>query len=214
MVTSGGPCAGWGTGSIGNPPTSTLPASFARAADTTEREDGSSSSIRDGYGWSLLVQPGTRTKEGETPMKGHLTPTQREFIDGLRDIADWFEDHPHYITISFGQDFYLSCVGDDAAAKLVALSRELGKVDKSAVGAIYEIARKFGPHKISGNASRGSVCEKIVTKTTKVVVVPDPVLLAAVPTVSQTEEVEEVEWKCPDSLLAIGSSTASGESPF
>jgi hypothetical protein len=44
---------------------------------------------------------------------------------------------------------------------------------------------------------RNEVCEKVVTGTREVTKeVPDPEALAAVPKVTVTETVEDVEWRC------------------
>jgi heme-binding NEAT domain protein len=47
------------------------------------------------------------------------------------------------------------------------------------------------------SVDREEICERIVTGTREVTVeVPDPEQLAAVPTVSVTKTVEDVEWIC------------------
>lgn len=52
---------------------------------------------------------------------------------------------------------------------------------------------------------RASVCERVVTKVETVTEeIPDPEYIAAAPKITQTREVETVEWKCTP-ILAAGS---------
>jgi hypothetical protein len=89
------------------------------------------------------------------------------------------------------------------AGKLAEAARGLGRVAKRSDESYLNLDRSFGPHKIQAYASHYGVCERIVVGTETVTEeVPDPELLAKVPTVTVTEEVEIVEWRCPDSLLA------------
>lgn len=131
-----------------------------------------------------------------------LTEQQHAWLQGVRDIAAWFESHPERIP-HYGHDFGIFFFGENAKEELVAITREFGgMVPKDKVGGYFEVSKKFGPHKISGNISEDQFCEKVVTTVTEEVTEPDPELLAQVPTVTRTVEVEKVEWVCPPSLLA------------
>ena len=134
-----------------------------------------------------------------------LDEDQREWIDGLRAIADWYEAHPEY---SSGDKFdaavwFWDWTYDDPKEELLLFRRALGgTVQKGAGSTYFEVAKSFGPHKISGNTTRETVCEKVVKIVEEEVTEPDPEMVKAVPVITHTVEREVVEWVCPPSLLA------------
>jgi hypothetical protein len=61
----------------------------------------------------------------------------------------------------------------------------------------------FGPIKLHMYGARDEVCERVVVGTREVTEeVPDPDALAAIPTVTVTRTVEDVEWRCNSILGA------------
>lgn len=143
------------------------------------------------------------------------TPTTaRRQADGLRRLADMIEANPE---LAEEMDIALSSMNvwigaDDQRATLVAFARAGARAgatvtkDKGGTSDQYFGARiEFGPVGFYAYGYRNQVCERIVTGTREVTKeVPDPEALAAVPKVTVTETVEDVEWRCT-SLLASAS---------
>lgn len=133
---------------------------------------------------------------------------QRAWIDGMRSLLNFLEAHPevpvrHPETVVGNVNRY----GDDderptAAEALARIARLPGRWEKASTDDTIDIRRMFGPHKLIVFANHSEVCERVVTTETVTREVPDPDALAKVPTVTVTEEVERVEWICPESILA------------
>lgn len=132
----------------------------------------------------------------------------REQAAGLRALADMVEQNPelgevlrylHLSTHIFAEDDPKAKLG--TFAKTAA--RYAAKVDKNFTTGFALVVADFGGVRVSVQADRDEVCERVVTGTESVTkTVPDPEALAAVPTVEVTEEVETVEWVCRP-LLAV-----------
>lgn len=136
------------------------------------------------------------------------TETDQEraaYIEGLRQVADWLEAHPEVELpwLGFEPKLSIYLVGYAQREPLAAIARAMGSFEKIANGDDYfQIVRRFAGIAVVAQASRDEVCEKVVVGTTEVTEeVPDPVALAAVPKVTVTKTVEQVEWRC-GSLLA------------
>jgi hypothetical protein len=132
---------------------------------------------------------------------------------GLRALADMIEanpelaDHAGYLDAS--NVFYVQDKAAMAAIARAALAHGF-EVMKDAFGDVYKVLLKHGPVGFAALASRGEVCERVVTGTREVAEeIPDPVALAAVPTTTVTRVVEDVEWICKP-LLAVSSDTEGG----
>lgn len=119
-----------------------------------------------------------------------ITTEQQEWIDGLRALTDWFEQHPERIEQG-GDDGIIVNLYPDGKGDTAQLARELGKVTKEQNNSLFWIRRCFGPHKIDGVLSRGEVCTRVVTGTKQI---PEEVIPA--------HEEETVEWVCDEPLLA------------
>lgn len=131
-----------------------------------------------------------------------LTKAQAEYVDGLREIADFLVEHPEFISEHDHLSLRDYC---SRRSEMVERAREIGgrfEKDASHAGTYFQLTRRFGPHEVYVYTERTNVCERVVTTETVTSEVPDPELLAEVPTVTVTETVEHVEWKCPDSLLS------------
>ncbi|MCR4340022.1 MAG: hypothetical protein NUW01_09060 [Gemmatimonadaceae bacterium] len=119
-----------------------------------------------------------------------LTTEQQEWLDGLREMADWFEQHPERIE-QLGDRGIIVNLYPDGKGDTAQLARELGKVTKEQNSSLFWIRRGFGPHKIDGVLSRGEVCTRVVTGTRQV---PEKIVPAY--------EEEIIEWECVEPLLA------------
>lgn len=142
--------------------------------------------------------------ENHSSIALELTPEQSTYVDGLRTLADVLEDNPDLFgvvepsALTFHRYFL-------EPEEMTALVRAVGGTwTKESDGSYFNLNRDFGPHRIQAYVEHSQVCERVVTTETVTREVPDPDALAAVPTITVTEEVEHVEWRCPESLLQVG----------
>lgn len=131
---------------------------------------------------------------------------------GLRALADMVDANPGLVEREYEGGAGLIAAFDrmlvpvnkrsSVAALARAGLRAGAEVDKHVSDTYAGVDLHFGPAWLHVYADREEVCEKIVTGTREVTEeVPDPQALAAVPTVTVTKTVEDVEWRC-GSLLA------------
>jgi hypothetical protein len=132
-------------------------------------------------------------------------PESATFADGLRRLADLLDEHPD---LAEYQSLDLSHFVSDLDEMTAARRRVGGRWEKRTFGDSYfALVRDLGGNvAISLNASRAKVCERVQTGV-KTVTMPDPALVADLPSVTVEEPV--YEWICPESVLADGQSVAS-----
>lgn len=133
------------------------------------------------------------------------------FAQGLRDLADALDAHPEIplpTTPFFARIHPPTDLDDErkreyARRRAAEIARAIpSKVDKQAFGSVFSLSAKFGPISVDFDFNREQVCERVVTGTRTVTEEePDPDAMAQVPKRTVTREVEDVEWRCPDSLL-------------
>jgi hypothetical protein len=145
-------------------------------------------------------------------MTTNETPLHIQQAEALRSLARFIEANPqHGATFRNAFNMINVYVGGDKKAALAEIVRSglrAGvKVDKEAYGTWFSAVLRFGSDvNVHVNAQRDEVCERIVTGTETVTKkVPDPALLAEVPEVEITEEVETVRWECKPLLAAEAS---------
>lgn len=116
-------------------------------------------------------------------------------ITGLREVADFLEQHPE-LPMPSGLNYMGRHL--NSRDELVAAARALGRADKDFSTDYAQIKRTFsGGVALAYQAVREQVCERVVVGTRKVVVEePDPEQVAALPKVRRIEKVEDVEWRC------------------
>jgi hypothetical protein len=143
------------------------------------------------------------------------TPEARQaYIEGLHQIADFLAEHPEvklphlhsFVDGEYGPvlRIYLTDPGEQREP-LAEIARAMGNVKMVADGRLgrFEVWRQFAGIKLVASADRAEVCERVVTGTREITVEePDPDALAAVPKVSVTKVVEDVEWVCQPLLKA------------
>lgn len=137
---------------------------------------------------------------------------QQDYIDGLRALADFLDENrdltPHY---GRGVDVALFfSLGDEPAMAKVWLAdkaRRFGKAEKSKTSPFYEVARRFGPHKLSANVRENLVCEQVHVGTRTV---EREVLPPGVEMVTETVKEPVYEWRCPPSLLEAARNDEEG----
>lgn len=127
------------------------------------------------------------------------------YTAGLRALADALDAHPEIplpfdgigttLSIAFhGHEFET-----DRVAAMTSAARLLmpGQRTKHADNAYYRVRGALHGLRIEVWAMREQVCERVVRGTKHVTrEVPDPDALAAVPTTTVTETIEDVEWVC------------------
>ena len=138
-----------------------------------------------------------------------MTDARQAYIDGLHQIADFLAEHPEVPLPAMGDyasgeyaptlTIYTQLSrGDtrDQRTKLADIARAMGRAEKSTRHE-FAIWRRFAGVVLAAYADRDEVCDRVVTGTREVTEeVPDPDALAAVPKVSVTKVVEDVEWVC------------------
>lgn len=133
---------------------------------------------------------------------------RQAYIDGLHQIADFLAEHPEVPLPHLNQtvdgeygpvlNIYLVTPGQQREP-LAAIARAMGTANKTTGDHTgrFEVWRQFAGIKLLASADRAEVCERVVTGTREVTrEVPDPDALAAVPKVTVTEVVEDVDWVC------------------
>jgi len=122
-----------------------------------------------------------------------------EAIQGLRELATFFEENSE-AQMPSDQTFWLFVTTPE---KLAAAAKTLGHATKSTDGNYYIVKRTFGFVTLEYLLNRGQVCksEVIGKKKIKVKKVITPMIPAV--TVEVEEEVDDVQWTCPESLLAL-----------
>lgn len=128
-----------------------------------------------------------------------LTAKQAQWLQDLRELADFLEANPELIHEyeHLAIDVFLP-----DGASLAAMAMRLGgQWEKKGNESFFELVRYFGKHYISLDAHRDRVCTRVEVGT-ETVEVPDP----NAPKVTVTRPV--FEWQCPESLLALASEDA------
>lgn len=140
-----------------------------------------------------------------------LTDKQREWIDGLRAMADFCEANPEVLSAyPLGLTFFSGIPAEVASPKahMAYLARLMAPCDKAVKDydpEKFQLRKHFGPHDVVKFTARENVCERRVVGTEEVEVEgytdEAQAVLDSLPTVTRTETREIVEWICPPSLL-------------
>lgn len=134
---------------------------------------------------------------------------------GLRALADFIDGNPGVVADEIAGSLYWPVnipvsSAEDPKAALAAFARAAMRAGcdvRKDFSRWAGITVDFGGLSIYVYADRGQVCEKVVKGTREVTkTVKDPNALAAVPEITVTETVEDIEWVCKPLLDAAGSS--------
>jgi hypothetical protein len=133
------------------------------------------------------------------------------FTEELRRLADIYDANPG-LPLPFKVTVSVT-TGDDMRANFAAFARAAGPCDKEVAGGLFSLrATDFEAIEFSAIALREDVCERVVIGVRTVEVVePDPDVVAALPKVRRMVNEEQVEWRCPDSILRPFPSPLDGE---
>jgi hypothetical protein len=128
-----------------------------------------------------------------------------EYVSALRTLADIIEANDE-LPVPYGIDAqWIDCAlsAEDQRRVAQLFVRAIpGTVTKSVRDTAFDINGHVGPISVGMILSRDAVCTRVVREVREVTEeVPDPEALAAVPTVTVTKTVEDVEWVC-EPLLA------------
>jgi hypothetical protein len=128
------------------------------------------------------------------------TTDRAGYITGLRALADLLEQHdelpvPYDVT---AQWICASRSKEEQRAIAQTFTRVMpGTIRKGVRDDAFDLDGEIGPVNFGLIVQRDAVCQRVVTDVTEVTrEVPDPDALAAVPMVTVTETVEQVEWIC------------------
>lgn len=122
-----------------------------------------------------------------------LTP-QQEFIEGLRELAAWYENHPNApVPNSYAMDMTVT----NFTAKPEEI-RAIGKGVKDYDDVWFRYIVTGERFKLQFLEYRSQVCTKKVVGTK---LVPEQVIEACEAQVIPAHEEEVFEWECPGSLL-------------
>lgn len=124
----------------------------------------------------------------------------------LRVAAKWLEEHPEFN--AYGVDASPSGVritnySADTAEEIAELVRRIGgRWDKEHDDSFFKARKEIAEGVVAEIAAwRENVCERVVVGQREIEVTePDPEAVAALPQVTQTKVIEDVEWRCPPLL--------------
>lgn len=166
----------------------------------------------------IAEEPRAYQPVGTTPAPDPARVEADALAAGLRQFADLIAANPEVVPfvrygLTDGGIVAPMARADDEAAALRTLARAAlragGTVTKNARGKYFDLFVHLGPVKVQFIADRDEVCERVVVGTREVTEeVPDPDALAAVPKITVTKTVEDVEWRCGSLLAPDGSGGA------
>jgi len=142
------------------------------------------------------------------PIRGHNEPAA--VAADLRAIADVIEHNPHLaemITQMFERPFWPShaVAWDERESPRAVMAETIrqfmpiatGPIEKNYRGDYFDALIPLRSVKVRLTDERAQVCTRVVTGVETVTEdIPDPEYVAAAPMVTQTREVETVEWTC------------------
>jgi hypothetical protein len=133
--------------------------------------------------------------------------TNKEYADGLRLIADFYETHPRMPLPSNGGTNGFTVFAGRAEglvakslSEIAAILVDGGDLEKTANETFYCVSREFGSLRFEVLDYRKNVCT--VVGSHKEIKTVTRTITPAVTQVVQ-EEIEILDWECPKSLLAL-----------
>lgn len=124
--------------------------------------------------------------------------TNREVVQSLRALANFYEAHPDLILPHEPQ---LS-ICPEGRSGMAATAKIFGSCEKNVDEAFYRLIKKFGVIELRAIEYRSAVCERIVIGVKEI---PETILPAREETIVPAHVEEIYEWHCPESLLASDS---------
>ncbi len=125
------------------------------------------------------------------------TEPARDIVAEMRAVADFIESKP-ILAAKMNTSYYWNFINIDAASKeeFIQLGKQLGACEKGSSGEQIYLRKKFGMTYLDVNCQQNLTCERVKV---------------GVKTIPAQEEktVDVFEWKCPESILALGRDVAS-----
>src|SRR4030042_4171630 len=86
---------------------------------------------------------------------------RQEFVAGLRELADWYETAPHWVTLpgAYYSPPRLIVYTDDGISP-GDFARQLGHCEKRVSNTLFYLSRQFGPIVVDVVLGRETVCER------------------------------------------------------
>jgi hypothetical protein len=121
-----------------------------------------------------------------------MTTENTEFAEGLRKVADFYEQHPEVVAPRISIDNFALSSKEEASA----VARALGSCRKTYSDDMLTISRDFGPVEVRFYFTRSEVC-------TRKVVGIETVPAEFVPAYTRPARTRDiVEWECEPLLAA------------
>jgi hypothetical protein len=116
----------------------------------------------------------------------------KDYVQGLRDMANFLEKNPCCIPQSDGVGVH-TFFSDAEEIEMVAGAQ---KWEEDSSDSFFALRKNFGPHQVSINTNRENVCEKVEVGTESVEIRnPDAPKITVVRPI--------YEWKCQGSDLGV-----------
>jgi hypothetical protein len=140
-----------------------------------------------------------------------FTPKQKDWIEGLRAMADFAEAHPEMLSeYPMAVSLYCNLPDGDPKEEMARMARTLAPCEKKVTdygSPSFHLVKRFGPHTYTFFTERENVCVRRVVGTEEVEVEgytdEAQAIIDAIPRVVKTEEREIVEWDCEPLLSAV-----------
>lgn len=117
---------------------------------------------------------------------------REDFIQALRDLADFFEQHPDVPAPRWQQSISLFASYANPKADMAAVARAMGSAAKNYSDELVTLRKPFGEWlELTMHANRDEVCERVVVGT-KIIPAEPKRIIPAQP--ARTEDI--VEWHC------------------
>jgi len=133
-----------------------------------------------------------------------------EYIAALRKVADILEDNPQ-LRLPYQDSFTFHFLSDGSGAvpNMVEAAKCFGiDFEKRPWDNYFDLDGFVGPIKIQLSSMRDDVCKRVVTGRREIVE-PEVIYTATGNMVTRIEE--DVDWVCPDSLLALAKEKESSD---
>lgn len=132
----------------------------------------------------------------------HDVTKHGDFIQGLRDLAQFIEDHPE-LSLPLAATF--TNYGYDSKAEASMLAAAMRPCKKDYQDTLFSLIKEFGPHSLRFVFMRNEVCEPVVIGKRIIPAVEAKMVPAKLIEAQPEREEEIVEWRCGTSLLESGS---------
>lgn len=125
---------------------------------------------------------------------------RRQFVEGLRRMADFFEAHSG---VPFPRSVELNVwIRGNEREVLARAARALGTAEKTTLDRWFILKKNFSENvTVDFNAERDKVRRKVITGRR---LVEQQVITAKPEEIIPAHEVEEFEWRCDEALLDGG----------